>query len=172
MIRWYSKAVRPRIGFARRGCEYPCISFARAALGRYAGDMGRTVGKQGDRRWLPWRRLRRRLSRERLRWAVRVRAIVIALFLGLAVAAWAAGMLVSLTPIVAAAAAGAMMNGVAALCVRHWRGIGPMILWSGAGDAVLITSVVWVTGGAHSPFLFLYALQVVTAALVLGVGIA
>lgn len=119
-----------------------------------------------------WRRLRRRVSRERLRWAVRVRGLVIVLFLMVAIAARAAGLIASLVPVVAAAAAGALMNAAAAACVRRWRGIGPMILWSGAGDALLITSVVWVTGGARSPFLFLYALQVVTAALVLGMRMA
>ena len=119
-----------------------------------------------------WRGHRRRVSRERLQWAVRIRAAVIALFLTVALVAHAAGLLRSLLPVLAAAGAGAVMNLAAAACVRRWRGIGAMILWSGAGDAVLITSVVWVTGGAHSPFLFLYAVQVATAALVIGVRMA
>jgi signal transduction histidine kinase len=116
--------------------------------------------------------LRRRLGRERLRWAVRIRAAVIVLFLAVALAARVAGLLPSFLPVLVAALAGAVMNGAAAVCVRRWRGIGAMILWSGFGDAVLITTVVWVTGGARSPFLFLYAVQVVTAALVLGVRMA
>ena len=133
-------------------------------------DTSSRAGRPRGRR--TWRRLRRRVSRERLRWTVRIRAFVIALFLAVALAAHAAGRLPVLLPVLAAALAGALMDAAAALCVRRWRGVGAMILWTGVGDAVLITLVVWVTGGAHSPFLFLYAVQVATAALVLGVRVA
>ena len=133
------------------------------------------AGRERVRWWSggrPWRRLRRRVGRERLRWAVRIRGAAIASFLAVAVVAWAAGLVTSLRPVIVAAVAGSAMNAVAAVCVRRWRGVGAMILWSGAGDAVLITAVVRATGGARSPFLFLYAVQVVTAALVLGVRLA
>ncbi len=120
----------------------------------------------------PWRRVRRRVGREQLRWAVRIRAASIAAFLAVAVVARTAGLVTSLRPVVMVALAGTVMNVAAAACVRRWRGIGPMVLWSGAGDAVLITALVGVTGGARSPFLFLYAVQVVTAALVVGVRLA
>jgi signal transduction histidine kinase len=136
---------------------------------------GRVETRARLRRWSgggTWRRLRRRVSRERLRWAVRIRGLVIALFLAVALAAHAAGLLSSLAPVLAAAFAGVVMNAAAAVCVRRWRRVGAMILWTGVGDAVLITVVVWVSGGARSPFLFLYAVQVVTAALVLGVRMA
>ncbi len=145
---------------------------ARAARRGYGEAMQETRASRVTRGRGRWRRLGRRVSRERLWWAVRIRAAVITLFLGLAVVARVAGLLATLTPIAAAAAAGALMNAVAGVCVHRWRGIGPMIFWSGAGDVALITSVVWATGGTHSPFLFLYALQVVTAALVLGVRVA
>ena len=120
----------------------------------------------GGRRW------RRRVSRERLRWAVRIRALVIALFLAVALAARAAGVPWSLAPLLVVALLGAVMDAIAAVCVRRWRGVGAMILWTAAGDAVLITIVVRATGGAHSPFLLLYAVQVVTTAIVLGARIA
>ncbi len=112
------------------------------------------------------------MSRERLRWAVRIRGLVIALFLAVALAARTAGIPWPLAPLLVAALLGAVMDGIAAVCVRRWRGIGAMILWTAAGDAVLITIVAHATGGAHSPFLFLYAVQVVTTAIVLGARIA
>ena len=108
----------------------------------------------------------RRASRERLRWAVRIRAAVIVLFLAVALAARSAGLFPSLGPALAAAAAGTLMNLAAAARVRRWRGIPAMIAWTGAGDALIITYVVWATGGTASPFLFLYAVQAVTTALV------
>jgi len=107
----------------------------------------------------------RRASRERLRWAVRIRGVVIALFLGLATAAWALRLLPSLVPPLLAAGAGTVLNLAAAASIRRWRGIPAMLLWSGAGDVLIITWVVWATGGVESPFVFLYALQVVTTAL-------
>src|SRR5207302_833616 len=104
------------------------------------------------RRWRGGRRWRRRISRERLRWAVRIRGLVIALFLAVALAARAAGIPLPLAPLLVVAFLGAVMDGIAAVCVRRWRGIGAMILWTAAGDAVLITVVARATGGAHSPF--------------------
>jgi signal transduction histidine kinase len=123
-----------------------------------------TYGRVG---WVRrWRALGfRQPTRERLRWAIRIRAAVIGLFLALASAAWAASLLASLGPPLLAAVAGTALNLAVAACVRRWRGIGAMLLWSGAGDVLIITYVVWATGGSDSPFLFLYALQVVTTAL-------
>ena len=138
---------------------------------RYDGPVA-TPPKRRPRSHGTWRRLRRRVSRERLRWAVRIRTLAIALFLAVAVAAHAAGHVPALLPVLAAAGVGGLMNAAATMCVRRWRGIGAMILGTGIGDAVLITVVVWTTGGVQSPFLFLYAVQVVTAALVLGVRMA
>ena len=103
---------------------------------------------------------------------MRIRALVIALFLAVALAARAAGVPWSLAPLLVVALLGAVMDAIAAVCVRRWRGVGAMILWTAAGDAVLITIVVRATGGAHSPFLLLYAVQVVTTAIVLGARIA
>jgi len=145
----------------------------RAVRRGYDADLNdsRPFGASPARR-LGGRRWRRRVSRERLRWAVRIRALVIALFLAVALAARAAGVPWSLAPLLVVALLGAVMDAIAALCVRRWRGIGAMILWTAAGDAVLITIVVRATGGAHSPFLLLYAVQVVTTAIVLGARIA
>jgi signal transduction histidine kinase len=112
------------------------------------------------------------LRRERLRWAVRIRGTVIVSFLVVAVVARASGLVASLGPVVLAALAGAAMNGAAAACIRRWRGVGAMVVWSGAADALLITIVVRQTGGTRSPFLFLYVVQVVTAALVVGARLA
>ncbi len=112
------------------------------------------------------------VRRERLRWAIRIRGLVIVSFFAVAAVARASGLVTSLGPVLAAALAGGAMNGVAALCVHRWRGVGAMIVWSGAGDALLITLVVLATGGTRSPFLFLYVVQIVTAALVVGVRLA
>jgi signal transduction histidine kinase len=115
--------------------------------------------------------VRLRVTRERLRWTVRVRAIVIAVFLVVALAAAARGVLPSLVPALVAAVAGTLMNLRAARRVAAWDGIPTMLVWTGAGDALLITYVVASTGGTTSPFLFLYVLQVLTTALVVDVGL-
>lgn len=118
-------------------------------------------------------RLRRRqwhrISRERLGWTVRVRGTVIALFLAVAVAARVIGVLPSLGPVVAAATVGTIMNLLAAQRVARWERIPGMLIWTGLGDALLITYVVVATGGTASPFLFLYVVQVLTTALVVDV---
>jgi hypothetical protein len=111
----------------------------------------------------------RRLGRERLGWTVRVRSAVIVLFLAVAIAARVIGVLPSLVPALAAAAAGALMNLLAARRVARWERIPAMLVWTGLGDALLITYVVAATGGTASPFLFLYVVQVLTTALVVDV---
>ncbi|MEO6029111.1 MAG: HAMP domain-containing sensor histidine kinase [Candidatus Binatia bacterium] len=124
----------------------------------------------------PWRslvgaqrRLGRRLTPERLRWTVRVRGTVIALFLALSVAAWTIGVLPALGPALTAAAAGTVMNLAAARRVARWERIPAMLAWTGLGDSLIITYVVVATGGTASPLLFLYVLQVLTTALVVDV---
>lgn len=117
------------------------------------------------------RRARVRVTRERLRWSLRVRATVIAVFLVVAVAGWMRGVLPALGPALVASLGGAIMNAWAGRRVARWRGIGGMLAWTSLGDAVLITYVVAWTGGVASPFLSLYVLQVLTAALVVDVGI-
>ena len=94
---------------------------------------------------------------------------MIAVFLVVALGAWAAGALPSLVPGIAAAAAGIAVNQLAARRIRRWERIPAMLVWTGASDAVLITVVVVATGGAASPFLFLYVVQVLTTALVVDV---
>src|SRR5689334_13047204 len=100
------------------------------------------------------RRARRRVTRERLRWTVRLRATVIVVFLALA--ACARDVLPSLGPALLAAGAGIAMNALAARRVRRWERIPSMLAWTAVGDVVLITYVVVTTGGTASPFLFLY----------------
>jgi len=119
-----------------------------------------------------WLRAARGANRERLRWAVRIRGAVIGLFLVVALAAWATGVLASVRPALLAAAAGTLMNVAASARVRRWRRIPAMLAWTGAGDALLITYLVWATGGTESPFLFLYVVQVLTTALVVDLGMA
>ena len=116
-----------------------------------------------------WRRESRRPSREGLRWAVRVRGTVIALFLVVAVAAFWTGVFPSLGPALGGATAGTIMNLAAARRVARWERIPSMLLWTGAGDASIITYVVMATGGTASPILFLYVVQVLTTALVVDV---
>jgi two-component system NtrC family sensor kinase len=106
-----------------------------------------------------------------LRWTVRIRAAVIAVFLVVALGAFALGALPSLVPALAAAAAGGVMNAVASRRIARWERIPSMLVWTGAGDALLITYVVVATGGTASPFLFLYVVQVLTTALVVDVGL-
>lgn len=115
------------------------------------------------------RRRSRRLTPERLRWTVRVRGTVIALFLALSVAAWTIGVLPALGPALTAAVAGTVMNLAAARRVARWDGIPAMLAWTGLGDSLIITYVVVATGGTASPLLFLYVLQVLTTALVVDV---
>lgn len=115
------------------------------------------------------RRESRRANAERLRWAMRVRGGVIVLFLAVALVAFAIGVLPSLGPALVASAAGAVMNLAAARRVARWQRIPSMLIWTGLGDAALITYVVAVTGGTASPFLLLYVMQVLTAALLVDV---
>lgn len=117
------------------------------------------------------RRARVRITRERLRWTLRVRATVIVVFLAVAIAGWMRGVLASLGPVLVAAGGGVLMNGWAARRVARWQGIPGVLAWTGVGDALFITYVVTRTGGASSPFLFLYVVQVLTTALVVDVGL-
>jgi signal transduction histidine kinase len=124
----------------------------------------------------PWlaatrRRIARRLTPERLRWTVRVRGTVIALFTALAIAAWQFGALPALGPALVAAAVGTVMNLAAARAVARWEGITAMLAWTGLGDSLIITYVVVATGGTASPLLFLYVVQVLTTALVVDVAL-
>ena len=100
---------------------------------------------------------------------MRVRGAVIVLFSAVALVAFATGVLPSLVPALVASAAGAVMNVAAARRVARWQHIPGMLIWTGIGDAALITYVVAVTGGTSSPFLLLYVMQVLTAALLVDV---
>ncbi len=120
--------------------------------------------RRSGQRWA--RRVGRRVTREHLRWTVRVRTTVIAGFLAVGIAAWLRGALESLVPGCVVAGASALMNLLAARRVEQWQGIPSMLVWTGIGDAALITLAVAATGGTASPFLLVYVVQVLTTALV------
>lgn len=124
----------------------------------------RRIGRSCLRSW-------RGVSAERLRWTVRIRAAVIGVFLVVACGARVAGALPSLVPSLVAAALGLGVNQLAARRIARREAIPAMLVWTGASDALLITLVVVATGGAASPFLFLYVVQVLTTALMVDVGL-
>ncbi len=110
--------------------------------------------------------------REQFRWAVKVRWLAIAGFLALGAIAGAAGVVVDLVPCVTAAALASLLNALNAAAVRHWRGVGLATSAAVAGDVLLITFLVAQTGGAQSPFVAMYAVQVLAAALLVEVRVA
>lgn len=110
--------------------------------------------------------------RERFHWAVRIRWLAIAGFLALGMVAWSAGVLRDPLPCAAAAVVAAALNAVNAAAVRRWRWVGAATLLAVAGDVLLITVLVALTGGAYSPFVAMYAVQVLAAALLVEVRLA
>jgi signal transduction histidine kinase len=110
--------------------------------------------------------------RERLRWAVRVRWLVIAGFFVLAVVAARAGLLPSLWPCTVAAAAAVLVNGVNHWCVSRGRGVRAVTALAIPGDVLLITYVILNTGGVESPFVMMYVVQVVSTAMLVSLPVA
>ena len=111
-------------------------------------------------------------NRERLRWAVRVRWLVIAGFLLLALVARALGRLSSIHGCVLAAVLGSSLNGLNQWSVRRWRWIGVVSVGALFGDVLLISWVVVHTGGLRSPFVMMYVVQVVATAMLVDVVVA
>ena len=111
-------------------------------------------------------------NRERLRWAVRVRWLVIGGFLALAWLAHEAGVLPSLLPCLFAAAIGAALNGLNHWCVVRWRFVSVVTALAIPGDVFLITYLVILTGAVKSPFVMMYVVQVVATAMLVGLAIA
>jgi signal transduction histidine kinase len=105
-------------------------------------------------------------------WAVRVRWLVIGGFLGLAVAAWLAGVLSSPVPCGWAAIVGATLNGVNSICVRRGRHMVAITAIAVPFDHLLITYVVANTGGVESPFIMMYFVQVVATAMLVDLLVA
>jgi signal transduction histidine kinase len=109
---------------------------------------------------------------DRLRWAVRVRWLVIVGFLVLAVAAHAFGVFSSIAPCFYAAGVGAVLNTVNGWAVRRDRRVGLVTAIAIPADHVLTTYVVVNTGGVQSPFMMMYVVEVVATAMLVGTRVA
>ncbi len=110
--------------------------------------------------------------RDRLRWAVRVRWLVIVGFLGLGVLAHAGGLFVSLLPCLLAAGAATVMNTLNHWSVARWQWVLPVTLAALSVDLIGITYVTLHTGGVHSPFISMYVLQVLATAMLVDTAVA
>jgi signal transduction histidine kinase len=109
---------------------------------------------------------------DRLLWAVWVRWLVIAGFLSLALVARAFGLFVSVVPCLRAAFVGGGLNAVNEWCVRRGRYVFLVTAIAVPLDHVFITYVVVNTGGAQSPFLTLYFVQVLATAMLVDTLVA
>ncbi len=110
--------------------------------------------------------------RERFLWAVRVRWLAIAGFLVLGGIAWITGVLLDPLPCVAAAVGASMLNIANQAAVRRWRLVAGVTVAAVLGDVGLITWLVVRTGGASSPFVAMYTVQVLAAAMLVEVRVA
>jgi len=110
--------------------------------------------------------------RERLRWAVRVRWLVIFGFLALATAAHLGGLFVSIRPCLVAAGVGTLMNLLNQWAVTRWRAVVAITAGALGGDLLLITYVTINTGGTQSPFITMYVVQVLATAMLVGTAVA
>jgi signal transduction histidine kinase len=112
------------------------------------------------------RRLQALLSApDRLLWAVRVRWLALLGFWILAVAAHGFGLFVSVVPIFQVGVLGGALNVVNGWCVRHRRNVLAVSAIAIPLDHVFITYLVLQTGGAQSPFLVLYFVEVLATAM-------
>jgi signal transduction histidine kinase len=102
---------------------------------------------------------------DRLLWAVRVRWLALLGFWILAVAAHVLGLFVSIVPIFQVGVLGAALNAVNGWCVRHRRYVLAVSAIAIPLDQVFITYLVVQTGGAQSPFLVLYFVEVLATAM-------
>lgn len=110
--------------------------------------------------------------RGHLRWAVRVRWLAIGGFSALALLDWRLGLLPDpWTPLVIGSAAGAV-NALNHWCVGRGRGLRRVTTLALTADVALITLLILDTGGARSPFVMLYVVQVVATALLVDLWIA
>ena len=110
--------------------------------------------------------------RGHLRWAVRVRWLAIGGFSALALLAWRLGMLGDLWAPAATGTASALVNVLNHWCVRRGWGLRPVTTLALTADVALITLLILYTGGARSPFVMLYVVQVVGTALFVDLWIA
>ena len=110
--------------------------------------------------------------RDRLRWAVRVRWLVIGGFFALALSADLFGLFTSLRPCVEAAAVGVLLNAINHWSVARWRAVLPVTALALCGDLLLITYVTINTGGIESPFVTMYVVQVLATAMLVDTLVA
>ncbi len=110
--------------------------------------------------------------RERFAWAVRVRWLAIGGFLVLGGVAWFAGVLLDPMPCIGAAVAASVLNAANQAAVRRWRKVGAASAAAVLGDVLLITILVARTGGPVSPFVAMYAVQVLASAMLVEVRVA
>ena len=110
--------------------------------------------------------------RDHLRWAVRVRWMAIAGFSVLALLGWQLGLLADLWPPAAIGAAAGAVNALNHWCVHRGWGLRRVTALALTADVALITALILATGGARSPFVMLYVVQVVATALLVDLWIA
>src|SRR5512139_2145624 len=111
-------------------------------------------------------------SVEQLRWAVRVRWLVIGGFFLLATIGHSFGVFSSLLPCIHAALAGTILNAINHWSIRRERHVAVVTAIAIPGDHVLITYVVVNTGGVQSPFLMMYVVAVLATAILVGTRVA
>jgi len=111
-------------------------------------------------------------SPDRLLWAVHVRWLAIGGFVALSLAAHAGGLFDSATPILIGALVGSVLNSANGWCVRHRRHILLVSVVAMPMDHVVSTFLIVHTGGAQSPFLGVYAVQVVATAMLVDRAVA
>ncbi len=105
---------------------------------------------------------------ERFLWAVRVRWLVIGGFWLLAVLAYASGQLPTIAPCMYAGGAGLFLNAINHASVRWRRHMAMVTVFAIPCDHMLITYVVINTGGAQSPFVMMYVVEVLATAMLVG----
>ncbi len=111
-------------------------------------------------------------SPERLLWAVRVRWLAIVGFVPIALVAHAWGLFASFMPIVYAAVLGGLLNAFNGWCIRHRRFVFRVSIVAIPMDHVFTTYLIIHTGGAQSPFVVVYAVQVLATAMLVDTAVA
>ncbi|HVM98502.1 MAG TPA: hypothetical protein VMT89_19055, partial [Candidatus Acidoferrales bacterium] len=109
---------------------------------------------------------------DRLLWAVRVRWLTIAGFLALSLLAWRLAVFESLTPCLEVACVGGALNALNGHCLRRKSFVLAVSVVAIPMDHVFTTFLVLNTGGAQSPFVVLYVVQVLATAMLVDAWVA